>query len=147
MDLSFQEKSTWGTLIIVIGAYGYYCLRLFGGDGQATSQDIAVLFISVVIAIIVAEIVYHVVIVIPFARDDAETEQDERDKFIEWRSESWGGLVLGAFTIMAIGHIVIREAFFPPADIMVVAHILIGGMVAAEVIKSVMQLIFYRRGI
>lgn len=105
------------------------------------------LLVGIVIAIVIAEIVYHIAIAIPPAKDETELEEDERDKLIEWRAESWSGFVLGAFTIMAIGHIVIREAFFAPADIMVVAHILIGGMVASEVVKCAMQLFYYRRGV
>ena len=147
MGLSFQEKSIWGTLVITVTAYGYYCLRLFGVTTGEPSREIGSLLIGVLTAIVVAEILYHIAIAIPSAKDEIELQGDERGKLIQHRAQSWGGEVLGVFTIMAIGRILIQDAFYPPVDIMLVANILIGGFVCAEVTKCTMQLILYRRGV
>ncbi len=39
MDLSFQEKSIWSTLTIIIVAYGHDCGRLIGGGTAADVSE------------------------------------------------------------------------------------------------------------
>ncbi len=147
MGLSFQEKSIWGTLVITVSAYAYYCLRLLGGTDGRPVEEIGSLLVGVLTAIVVAEIIYHVAIAIPVAKDALELQGDERGKLIQFRAQSWGGEVLGFFVVLALGHILIQDAFYPPVNIMQVANLLIGGFVIAEIIKCTLQLILYRRGV
>jgi len=60
VGLSFQEKSIWGTLVITVSAYAYYCLRLLGGTDGRPVEEIGSLLVGVLTAIVVAEIIYHV---------------------------------------------------------------------------------------
>jgi len=147
VNLSFQEKSIWGSLVIIVVATAYYCFRLFDGAGGQPSDEMGSLLVGVLTAIVVAEIIYHVAIAIPVSKDELELQGDERGKLIQHRAQSWAGEVLGIFAILAIGHILIQDAFYPPVDAMWVANILIAGFVIAEVTKCTVQLVLYRRGV
>ena len=64
-----------------------------------------------------------------------------------WRAESVGGLILGCFVVASIGDIVVREAFFPADRGLQSAHLLLAGLVLAEVVTDVYRIVLYRRGV
>ena len=65
---------------------------------------------------------------------------DERDRLIEWRSESNSSWVLGVGVLGAIMCLIMSvEAVW-------VAHLLLLSLTLSELLKYLMQVIYYRRG-
>ena len=145
--MSFHEKSAWGSLVIVLVAFGGYAAAQFVTGAAGSPQATATVLLGVVVVVVVAEVGYHIVIALPLARHPEDGEADERDRLVAWRAESGGGLVLGCFVVVAIGDIVIREAFFPADRGLQSAHLLLAGLVLAEVVTDVYRIVLYRRGV
>ena len=145
--MSFHEKSAWGSLVIVLLAFGGYAAAQFATGAADSPQATAALLLGVVVVVVVAEVGYHIVIALPLVRHPEDGEADERDRLVARRAESSGGLILGCFVVVAIGDIVIREAFFPADRGLQSAHLLLAGLVLAEVVTDIYRIVLYRRGV
>ena len=145
--MSFHEKSAWGSLVIVVLAFAGYAAAQLGTGAADSPQVTAALLLGVVVVVVVAEVGYHIVIALPLGRHPEDGEADERDRLVAWRAESSGGLILGCFVVVAIADIVVREAFFPANRGPQSAHLLLAGLVLAEVVTDVYRIVLYRRGI
>lgn len=122
-DISYQEKSIWGSLIATLLVYGrYYALGARGG------------LVGTVIALIIIEIICQIVISVA----NKPEPKDERDRLIAAKAYrvAYTILVAGVLTILLIS-----EAITPTANIIFAA------LVLADVGKSVTRLYYYRRGI
>jgi hypothetical protein len=63
MDLSYQEKSILGSLLAMVVVYGYYFANTLRHVGQPEFDGASLgRLIFTVVAIIVIEIVYHIVL-------------------------------------------------------------------------------------
>lgn len=152
MDLSFQEKSIAGSLIITIALFGWYFLQVFNVLTSDSSEAAAVLpmvLVGVVVAVVLVEIVYHVVIALASRPDD----HDERDRLIEARATRISYFVLVTGCITTIGHTLLNVYFEPDVTdrllvnpIMTANYILLS-FILAEIVGFGMQLYYYRRGI
>ena len=145
MDLSFQEKSAWGLLagILVVSAF-YFPAAL--DIVEYAGNPIALIAISAVgvIALVVIEVVYHIIIAIPGGDDS-----DERDKLIDLKAERNGGMVLGLTLFLLVGHIITQNIAFAgdgPSALLIAVYI-IAAITAAEVTKLASQIWYYRAGI
>jgi hypothetical protein len=146
-NLSFQEKSTWGTLValLIIGTlYSNAAWQLWQRD-VLVSEALFGLLIGYTVLLVIVLVAYHVLIVV-VSGSEAE---DERDRLIEWRAGYIGGIVLafGVFTV--IGHILIGgwlgdPLFLSPVGI---ANALLLAMLVASVAELALKLVYYRRGI
>jgi hypothetical protein len=138
MNASFEERSVWiqlVTLLLVMGGYSYVAWHLWSQGVTALPAYAAVFAVSVVLMVIVM-IGGHVAVAVA-SRPDA---RDERDRVIEWRSESYSGWVVGAGVFAGITGMVLSVP-----DVWV-AHLLLVSVFLSEVLKLVLQLVFYRRG-
>lgn len=146
-NLSFQEKSTWGTLValLVIGTlYSRAAWQLWQHEALV-SEAVFGLLLGYTVLLVVVLVVYHVLISVLSSRED----DDERDRLIEWRSGNIGGLVLGFGVFTVIGHILVGgwrgdPLFLSPVAI---ANVLLLVMLVASVAEMTLKLYYYRRGI
>ncbi|MGC2111249.1 MAG: hypothetical protein WA655_17170 [Candidatus Korobacteraceae bacterium] len=142
MDLSYQEKSILGSLLAMVAIYGYYFANTLRhvGEPQFEGGTLGRLIITV-IALIVVEIVYHIVLAI----EQKPERKDERDVLIECKAYrnaylllASGAALLGTFEI-----IVGRVTLTPYLTV----NLLLLAMVAGELTKLLTQLFYYRRGL
>src|ERR1039458_565450 len=98
MDLSYQEKSILGSLLAVVVVYGYYFAGVLHdlSHPEFGAGNVARLILAVV-AIVVIEIVYHIVL----ALESKVEAKDERDILIECKAyrNAYFLLASGAFQI------------------------------------------------
>jgi len=150
MDLSYQEKSILGSLLAVVVVYGYYfasVLRAIGRpefDGGSLGR-----LMLAVIAIIVIEVVYHIVLAL-----ESKTEpKDERDTLIECKAYRNAYFLLATGAALVITYVIVaglaRDA--APTRIIVTPFLTINlvlfVMVVAELVKFLTQLFYYRWGL
>lgn len=142
MEMSFQEKSAWGSLV-GLGLVSYwYFPRAF--DVAERSNSPAALFgisITCIIALIIIFSVYHSAIAI-----SGGDETDERDKLIDLRAERISSYALGIGLFWLVGHIVSTESFgdFEPLGSLSIAVWILFAITASEVIKNIAQILYYR---
>jgi hypothetical protein len=137
--MSFQGKSTALMLAIVVGVYGWYFITVARWASDTPVAEIAYqpLMLVTVLALIVLAVGGHILLaVIPPYRG---RQQDERDKLIEVKGESIGGIVLGTG---AVGGIFLAMAEF---DYFWIANTILLGLVLSEVVAGAAKLIYYRR--
>ena len=151
MDLSFQEKSILGSLVITLGLFGYYFFKVFEVFMYGTSEtslSLPFILIGVVAAVVAVEIVYHILIALA---SKPETE-DERDKLIEAKATRISYFVLAAGCLTAVGHSMISVFAEDSAldrtiqNPIMTANLIILAFILAEVVGFAMQLYYYRRG-
>ncbi len=150
MDLSYQEKSILGSLLAMVIVYGYYFANAlrhadepeFGGGGIGR-------LILAVVAIIVIQIVYHIIL----ALESKPEPKDERDVLIECKAYRNGYFALATGAFLVIGAVILaalaRDA--APARIIatpfLIVNLVLLFMVLAELVKLLTQLFYYRKGL
>jgi hypothetical protein len=138
MNASFEEKSTWITLLgtlFVLGAYFFVALRMLVA-GVTTVVPFIPVFTVAVILLVVLLVAGHVAVAIA-SRPDG---RDERDRLISWRAEhnsSW---------LLATGVIAAAFALATPLSPAWIANGLLLFLFLAEVLNRVLRLYYYRRG-
>ena len=157
MDLSYQEKSIFGSLVAVMLVYGGYFAASFRDFGETDFDGAAVARLTMtVIAIIVIEVVFQVVLAIAARHQPA----DERDTLITFRgyrnaylflSTGAGLLVTYAIVASLVRHVApgqfMSVSFFRlMSSPYLLINLVLLVMVAAEVFKFLTQLYYYRRG-
>ena len=152
MDMSFQEKSIAGSLVITILVFGWYFSELFKilmSDSSERLAGLPFVLVGVIIAVVFVEIVYHSAIALMSKPED----EDERDRLIEAKSARIAYFVLATGCILTIGHTLIGVYF--EADIgdrlvlnpILTANYILMSFVLSEITGFGMQLYYYRRGI
>lgn len=149
MEMSYQEKSIAGSLIVILVVYGYYFAAVLRSPGQTEFAGSALgRLIFAVIAIIIIEIVYHIVLSVA-----TKPEKDERDAIIELKAyrNAYFAYGTGAFFVIAC---VIATGFaqsVAPTRLIFTPFLLVNlvllFMVVAEIVKFVTQLLYYTRGV
>ena len=146
MDLSFKEKSTWGLLLgIVLVSVYYFPEAIDAVDSAAGSWRLIGLSIAGVIALVVIEIVYHVIIA---AVSPSEAGEDERDKLIDLKAERLAGFALGFVLFWIIGRIIATTAIpeLGEPSVLMVAVWILAALTASEVVKLLAVIGYYRVG-
>lgn len=139
MNLSFQEKSLWVSLVSTVLIFGYYFVYSFQillDANEANNAGIFGLFVGMLVVFIVIQIVLHIIITIFSRRQDS----DERDRLIELKGTriAYYALVIGIWTSFSV------PLFW--AHSMMSAHFILLSFIVAVVASYVAQLIYYRRG-
>jgi hypothetical protein len=148
MDLSYQEKSILGTLLATVVVYGYYFTSALRHAGEFDAGSIG-RFIFAVIAIVVIQIVYHIVL----ALESKPEPKDERDILIECKAyrNAYFSLATGAFLVISCVIMAVLMHDATPARIIVTPFLIVNlvllFMVLAELVKYLSQLFYYRRGL
>ena len=141
MKASFEEKSVWVQLVTMLLVMGAYFVVAGGmmAEGVMKMAAYAGLFIVTVIAHVVLLVVGYIVAVVSGLPREPE-DADERDRLIDWRSESRSAWIVGVGSLTAVTAMV-----FEVQNVWI-AHILLLSMFLAELVKNSLQLLAYRRG-
>ena len=146
---SYKEKSVLISLLAVAGIYGAYFIEVLGGEVEPTLATMLTRMIGIVVALIIVHVAYHIVI----SLDDVDEAEDERDKAVSRRASVFGYNVLFIAVLIVIGRMLILGAWAEGGETAVapslfeIANLLLGGLVASEVVYYASQLFFYRRGL
>lgn len=136
MDLSFQQKSLWLMFLSLIAGFGFYFVKVLPADSANVMPHQVVLFTLATVALVIMQIVAHVVIAIM----DGRAETDERDRLIGLKGTRTGGYVLATGVFLALCTALVTEGNF------VFTHVLLGAWVLAQLVEIGTQLFLYRRG-
>lgn len=138
MGASFEEKSVWIMLLGLVLTFGLYFLAagLLLAQGVTAVPAYAPFLIGAVVLLILISIAGHVVVALTARADGA----DERDRLISWRAEHNASWVLGAGAFAAV------VALALPVERVWIANGLLLALFLSEVLKHVLQLVYYRRG-
>ncbi len=138
--MSFQAKSTSVMLAALIVAYGWYGLQVYrlAGDSAVDTVRYQPLVFIVVVPLIVVATIGHIII---SALNPTEADaSDERDREFAQR-----GAVVGGW-IVSIAGIAALFAAMAEASHFWIAHLLLAGLVLAELADGAYRLVLYRRG-
>ena len=139
MSASFEEKSVWiqlAAMVIVLACYVYVSAGMIAQGVRVFTPFFAV-FMTAAAAMVVILVAGHIVAAITGPTEAA----DERDRLIGWRSESNASWILGAGAFMAITGMGLGFESVWTANLLVVS------MFLSEIVKHVLQLVYYRRGL
>jgi len=136
----FNEKISWATLGSIIVVYGFYFATVLTASADTPIDEIAYqgLMIVVVVVFVVMLVVLSILAAVVNPREADIT--DERDKAIERRGGSVGGVVLGAFVLVPLGLAMVD------ADTFWIAQSILAALVLSQIAEEVTKLIAYRRG-
>lgn len=141
-NLSFEEKSTWVSLAIMLFVYGKYFSRVYDGllTNSLDKADISGLFIGAVITIVVFQVIFHIIMAASNLKD-ADQTNDERDRLFAIKAGNASGyvLVIGVLTIAV-------AVFIRDLNSMWTANLLLLSLVISQVFCYILQLFYYRRG-
>lgn len=139
MDMSFEEKSVWIQLAsLVVGLGGYLVVAgLMLSNGVSALPPFVPVFAVAVVLIVAVNIAGHVVAAVTSRSHEA----DERDRLIGCRAESGASWILGVGVIGAIMALILSVSG------VWVAHLLLISLFGSEVVKDVLQIVYYRRGV
>ena len=139
MNASFEEKSVWIQLlsiVVMLGSYLVIAAPMLANDVTALPPFVP-LFIAAVVLMVVMLIAGHIVVAI-HSRPEG---RDERDQLIEWRAESNSGWVLAVGVLAAVAGLIMS------VDNVWIAHVLVLSLFLSTVVRYVLQLVYYRRGV
>lgn len=147
MDLSFEEKSAWGSLAAIVLAGLWYFPKALAVV-RTSENPIALIAVSVlwVILLVIVEVVYHTIIAAISPRDAGKA--DERDRLINLKAERNASFVLGFCLFTLIAWIVcqsVLQAYAVPQPLEIVVLILLA-VTVSEAAKLMSQLWQYRLG-
>jgi len=146
MDLSFSEKSAWGSLLgIAVASYLFFpgAIAHINEGGEPIGLIGRVIFIIGVL--IAVEVVYHTLV----AASSDSTESDERDALISLKADRNAGYALGFGAVWIVGLVMLRGTVADtnlPGTQMVAMYILLA-LTASEAVKLMSQLWYYRTSI
>lgn len=140
MDLSFKEKSIWVSMIVTIIVFGYYFARVFGVIGDTEIVRPHMLFIGIVIAMIILNILFNIILAI-FNQKDAEDPSDERTKLIELKS------IRVSYYIVSVGIVNIVILLLLGNSTFLITNLILGYFVVAQLASDIIQLIHYKCGV
>lgn len=138
MSASFEEKSVWIQLVAtttVLGAYFWVAGRMLSA-GVTHLGPYVPLFAVAVVALVVVLAAGHVAAAVA-SRPEG---RDERDRQIEWRAEAQSGWILASGVVLAIMGMIASYGN------VVIAHLLLLSLLVSEIVRFVLQLVYYRRG-
>jgi len=104
--MSFREKSAWITFILLLIVFGFYFVNFgmafFAGVRLQNGIGLFVLFGLLVAAIIIAEIVLHIIVAVR-SPADAKSPQDERERLIALKAKRPAYFVVVSTAFCSIG--------------------------------------------
>jgi hypothetical protein len=138
--MTFNEKSQWIMLVGLLIAFGIffqssYAVFLAVPEAKDIIAPQAFLFMAATAMLVVILVVGHIVIFM-FNQDDST---DERDQLIELKGERYGSWVLASGVFFTLCTAVYTEGNA------IMAHVLLGFWVLAQMVENLSQIIMYRR--
>lgn len=146
-DLSFREKSAWGTLaaITLVGTLYFSSAWNLWRAEQLDAPVMLKLAFGYTIFLVLAVVAHHAIIAIVSPAEG----KDERDRLIDLRAGAVSGAVLGFGVITVVIQIVLESLF---GGVLISAPILIANalllcVLISTIVELVLKLVYYRRGI
>jgi uncharacterized membrane protein len=139
--MSFREKSAWITLISVLLCFGAYFGALTTGRIERFSMAAFHLALISIIALVLLQIVLHVLVAIGNPRE-ARAPRDERERLFELRARASGYYVLVVWMIGII--VAVHFHAVRKLDVVYIAWL---GVAVASVTVSIVQIVQFRRGV
>ena len=137
--MSFREKSAWISFVsIALVVFTYFANVVVVPAGRRSGDSFHV-FLVLLVALVVLEVVLHVAIARQSPRA-ARTPKDERERLIDMKATrlAFPVLLVGAFAAMGTMHL--------DAGRWVMAHVMLFGVVLAELTRFGAQIVYHRRG-
>jgi hypothetical protein len=135
--MSFREKSAWITLVSVLVCFGLYFWELVAGRVGALAS--LHLLLAAVAALVVLQLVLTAVAAATTPKD-ARAPADERERLIQWRSQSIGYYVLMVLALLLFAPIHFGHSALDMANFALLA------VVISTCVVAVAQIVMYRRG-
>jgi len=146
-QFSFQEKSTFGTLLATwfIGVLYFHSVWEMWRAGVLHPVSNFGLATGLTILLVVVLVIYHILIAVSSSQQD----DDERDRLIARRAGSIGGGILGVGVIGVVLQILVGGMVDDPvaASPVLIANALMAVVFAATLVELVLRLYYYRRGL
>jgi hypothetical protein len=139
VSASFQEKSVWVQLVATLAAAGTYLVlsvRMLPDAATSPVAHAVVFGVAVGLMVLVIGIGHGVA-----AWTTRVEEQDERDRLIEWKSESRSAWLLVVGMLLALTALIARM------ESVAVMHILVSSLFVTAIVGFVLRLVYYRRGL
>lgn len=139
--MTFHEKSAWimGVLLTLIG--GWYLNTVWGISRELGETAPPMLpLVSVATAFLVIGAIISHIIIAAADPDNADDNEDERDKQVLRRSGNIAGYVLGFGCFAGLWH------FFINSDGNMLFHIVVASLIIGQITDYVLTILFYRRG-
>lgn len=141
MPMTFQEKSLWLTFAGLVAAFGaYFWLACVTSLPAPMARNVlphqGMLFLLATMLLVVFLVAGHVAV----ALFDRRPETDERDRWIALRGARHGSYVLATGVFLAL-----CTAMWTDGNA-IMAHVLLGFWVLAQLVEIGSQLVLYRRG-
>lgn len=140
-DMSFREKSAW-TMAILLGLtgllYAWDTAERWISLGAAPPPSIAVAFAYLVL-LIAGSIITQSLLGVSSPKE-ANAPADEREKLAELKASHWSGWIISIAAIWGVIH------YYTQRDGNYFFHIVVGGLMVAQVAEYVLQIIYFRRG-
>lgn len=154
--MSFREKSAWVSLVTTALIWGFYFVTL--GHSLATGDPSGTRFVGLFVGCTIALVVVQVALIIALAihspkdAEDYPSVPDERERLIELRSTRNAFAVLNALSmtvaiaaplVAVAGPAMFRD---PGADgLLLIGSGVFFAVVAAELVRSASQIVYFRR--
>lgn len=141
--MPFREKSAWISLVCLLATFGVFFVLLSRGRLGPTGMHHLHWFIYAIFAFIVLQVVLHL-IARATAPLDAKAPLDERERLIMLKAtrNAYITLFCGAVAVplsMHTHHVAHNAVRALP-------WIAIAGLFAAEVVRAISQIVYFRRG-
>ncbi len=139
--MSFREKSAWVSLITYALVFGSYFLTIWQvwDERWERGQSLG-LMIGAIVTLVILAVIFNTALALFFPHE-ADACADEREVLIELKSERIASYTLTALLVCLIGTLMVGWNPF------LVANLMMGAMVIAEVIKDIAQIAYYRVGV
>ena len=138
--MSYREMSSWvmGALTAALGLH-YLSTYLDAAQGAGGAPPAAATFIPYVIVVVAASITAQIVLAI-LAPKRADTPPDERERPLLDRAGHWAGVIQAVLAVTALVTFMHRE------DGALLFHMIVGGLILAQVAEYALQIILLRWG-
>ena len=142
MNLSYQEKSIWASLIITSLMFIYYFSRVLGvvANPDIPESSLIIVFIGVITVTIFAQIVIQSIMAIIY-RDEVKDGGDERESLIRLKATS-----ISHYVLISGVWIACMTFYLNPSALMLM-NVFIVFFVVSQIVGFVTQLIYYQRGV
>lgn len=144
MNMTFQEKSAWGSLVALGLVSFWYFPAAFDAAGNA-AHPVRLIGISVgcIVALIIIEVIYHSIIAVT-----GSSSTDERDALINLKAERIAGFVLGIGLFSLVARIIAVDAleWVETMGALTIAVWILFTLTVSEFAKLASQVWYYRAG-
>lgn len=151
--MSYKERSIWVSLAITLYIwFNYFSTLYWSAQTQTLTIDTmrSALF-GVVIMTVALEILHHIVIAV-IDNNDANYDEDERDKLISLKGSHNAYYILTFTSIAAVLHLlfpIMSQSLVSTIQLPIeyaVVNVIILGLLLAEIVKFSTQVYYYRKG-